>query len=306
MDLYRNVTIVWSCTLLMRKEKDFVFCIERKLKGVTRLPEVLEFESEWNHKRNLQRCEKLKNSLSLYYGEQISQELRKGVDCHVKNFEQAQEAVHWIFTLEQEIKRNCVKDWNKYLLDPEEFYVKQEWKDYAFLLQAVESFNPFRNLKGPVVSTSLYTKEFPYTYKGRTAGLIYRLTPKNFISMATSDLNSHLEYLTQDKERLLSLLEWNLVEDTYRLFFQENQDAAYYPFCIFVKKWIERMQETQEEKENYNEILLKPNFEDDVIGVFYCWNAPEGLQQQAREFSKLCHRKLVVREVSGILRLQKE
>lgn len=93
------------------------------------------------------------------------------------------------------------------------------------------------------------------------------------------------------------------MEDTYRLFFQEDQDSAYYPFCIFVKKWIERM---QEENEKYNEVLIKPNFEDVVIGVFYSWNAPEWLQQQAREFSKLCHRKLVVRESSGILRLQRE
>lgn len=62
----------------------------------------------------------------------------------------------------------------------------------------------------------------------------------------------------------------------------------------------------QEENEKYNEVLIKPNFEDVVIGVFYSWNAPEWLQQQAREFSKLCHRKLVVRESSGILRLQRE
>ena len=121
--------------------------------------------------------------------------------------EQAQEAIHWISTLEREIKRNCVEDWNKHLIDLEEFYVKQEWEEYAFLLQAVESFNPFRNLKGPAVSVSLHTKEFPYTYKDRTAGLIYKLTPTNFISMATSDSNSHLDHLTQDKERLLSLLE---------------------------------------------------------------------------------------------------
>lgn len=65
-----------------------MFCTERKLKNLTRLPEVPKFESEWNLKRSLQRYEKLKNSLSLYYGEQVSQELRKGIDHHVKNFKQ--------------------------------------------------------------------------------------------------------------------------------------------------------------------------------------------------------------------------
>ncbi len=315
-----------------------MFCIEKKLSNITRIPALPEFESEQDTIRNLQRCEKLKNSIPLYYEKQESEKLVKEIDYHVEIFEQfvrkvyakelnafveavnlndysdfgawinyfkqAQEAVDWILTLENTVKQYCVKDWNKYLLDSEEFYIKQEWKEYAFILQAVESFNPLRNLKGPAVSSSLYTNELPYTYKNRFAGIVYRLTPKNFISMATSDSSSHVEHLIGDREKLLSVLKWSCIENTYNLIFLEDWDSCYYPFHIFIKKCIERVKIIQNRRENYNEILLLPNFENDIIGIFYQWDAPEGLRQQAIEFSKMSHRKLLVQEEDGTLRLQ--
>lgn len=311
-----------------------MFCVEKKLNDSTRVP---EFEFQQDTFRNLQRCEKLKNSIPLYYGTVRSKELLEAIEYHVNIFEkfvarlnggeladfmaavnsddysgfeswteqfkQAQSAVKQVATLETEIKRLCVKDWKKYLTDPEEFYVKQEWQKYAFILQAVESFNPVRTLKGPAVSTSLYTDELPYTYRNRRAGVIYKLEPENLVTVAVSDSNSHVEHLTRDKEKLLSVLKWNCVENTYNLCFSEDLGSSYYPFSVFVNKCSDRIKTISDDKAKCNEVLLLPNFENDIIGVFYRWDAPAWLQRHAAEFAKMCHRPLLAHEDDGTLRL---
>lgn len=65
-----------------------MFCIEKKLSDITRIPALPEFELEQDTIRNLQRCEKLKNSIPLYYEKQESEKLVKEIDYHVEIFEQ--------------------------------------------------------------------------------------------------------------------------------------------------------------------------------------------------------------------------
>lgn len=287
--------------------------------------------------QNQWRAEKLKNSIRLYYKDICSwseyhdlidnmkifnefiESIAKGglqnlvdsvengdfvhLSMWIKKFVEVQEAADAFIRTESEVTRRCVKCWESGLTDANVLrYHADGLSGYSFILQAVDSFDPLWCFKGPVVSTSLYTDKLPYTCRNRKGGIIYKLTRDNFIAMAVSDANSHVAHITTGNERIKSTLGLSGIADCYNLYFNEGPDSYYYPYKVFVDKCLERTGTIEEDSDKYNEILLKPRFENDVLAVFYRYDAAGWFKKQAEGLAYAANLPLVIQEENGMLR----
>ena len=312
-----------------------MYYVEKKIAdGWLAMPDFMFLEKM---EQNWQRVEKLKNSIRLYYTNirsereclELSDNLKifnefiesiakgglrdfvTGAGCEdfgqlsvwIKRFKQAQEAADAFIRTESEVIRRCVKCWEGGLTDVNVLrYHADGLSEYSFILQAVDSFDPLWCFKGPAVSTSLYTDKLLYTYRNRKGGIIYKLTQDNFITMAVSDANSHVVRLTTDNDRIKSTLALSCIADCYDLCFNDGPDNCYYPYKVFAGKCLERAKTINEDSDKYNEILLKPWFENDVLAVFYRHDATDWFKKQAEELADIANLPLVIQEENGMLR----
>ena len=67
--------------------------------------------------------------------------------------------------------------------------------------------------------------------------------------------------------------------------------VCYYPYKVFVDKCLERARTVKEDSDKYNEILLKPWFENDVLAIFYRYDAAGWFKKQAEglHMRPICH-----------------
>ena len=173
---------------------------------------------------------------------------------------------------------------------------------YSFILQAVDSFDLLWCFRGPAVSASLYTDKLPYTYRNRKGGIIYKLTQDNFVTMSISDASSHMVHMTTDDERIKATLELSCIAEYYNLCFNDGPDSCYYPYKVFVDKCLERARTIKEDSDKYNEILLKPWFENDILAIFYRYDAAGWFKKQAEGLASIANLPLVIQEENGMLR----
>ena len=201
--------------------------------------------------------------------------------------------------LEKKLRELCAKDWSKpcNLTDPREnpciqYDSDKEYtlKKYAFVVQALLSFNPLNAMRGPVVSGSLVTQELTQTYWNRNVGLIYRVTPDNLIMFGTSDLNSNIVFFVEDNDIISTVFDWSWFGQNYHIDVMEGNDNAYYPFSVFVDLCKKRYEDSKVEKlDRYNEILLKPHFMNDVIGAFYRHDSSTSEVNRVEHFAEMSH-----------------
>ena len=198
--------------------------------------------------------------------------------------------------LEKKLRELCAKDWSKpcNLTDPRENPCGSEkeytLKKYAFIVQALLNFNPLNAMRGPAVSASLVTEELTQTYWNRNVGMIYRVTPDNLIMFGTSDLNSNIVFFVQDNEIISTIFDWSWFGQNYHVDVTEGNDNAYFPISVFVNLCKKRYEDSEVETlDRYNEILLKPDFKNDVIGVFYRYDSSDVEVNRVKNFAEMSH-----------------
>ncbi len=224
-------------------------------------------------------------------------------DCTERNvLEQAQSSFQQFCSIEDKVKQRCVKNWNRYLTSAEEWEIGKEYSKGAFLVQAVEyGTSIVRILKGPAVSASLVTSGMQYLYKQRRIGVLYRLTENNLLTMNTSDLYSDLKELSTEADVVDSLFHWDLLSSTFGLSLIDSSDSKFYKFREFVKQWEERVKQAETE-DHYNEVLLIPNFENDLMGAFYLSSASDGEKDRAAKLAELTTGVLIEMRPDGCVR----
>ncbi|MCI8749702.1 MAG: hypothetical protein HFH67_17920 [Lachnospiraceae bacterium] len=312
-----------------------MYCVEEMIEtGYSARPAFVFLEKL---EQNWQRVEKLKNSIRLYYKNihsgceyhdlsdnikifnEFMESVAKGglqnlvasvesedlgeLSAWIKKFKQAQAAADAFIRTESEVTRRCVKCWEGGLTDVNVLrYHADGLSGYSFILQAVDSFDPLWCFRGPAVSASLYTDKLPYTYRNRKGGIIYKLTQDNFVTMSISDASSHMVHMTTDDERIKATLELSCIAEYYNLCFNDGPDSCYYPYKVFVDKCLERARTIKEDSDKYNEILLKPWFENDILAIFYRYDAAGWFKKQAEGLASIANLPLVIQEENGMLR----
>lgn len=319
----------------MLQNRVVMYCVEEMIEtAYSSMPAFVFLEKL---EQNWQRVEKLKSSIRLYY-----KNIHSGRECHdlsdnikifnefiesiakgglqnlvasvesgdivqlsvwIKKFKQAQEAADTFIRIESEVIRRCVKCWEGGLTDVNVLrYHADGLSEYSFILQTVDSFDPLWCFRGPAVSTSLYTDKLPYTYRNRKGGIIYKLTQDNFVTMSIFDASSHMVHMTTGDERIKATLGLSCIAEYYNLYFNDGPDSCYYPYKVFVDKCLERAGTIKEDSDKYNEILLKPCFENDVLAVFYRYDAAGWFKKQAVRLATIANLPLVIQEENGMLR----
>lgn len=207
---------------------------------------------------------------------------------YVKMISEAQFAWDEMMKIENCVKRWCVFDWKRNLTAPDTISEETVLEKYSFIIQAVYNCNPAWIMKGPAVSASLVTSEMPYTYQNRQIGIIYQLTEDNLISLATADANSNVTQLVSDEDLVSSLLNKKLIENRYNVEFIEDFDTWFYLYAEFIKRWKDRIVKTDDGTKPFcNEILLKPDFLNDVIGVITFQDATAYEKEKASKLAVL-------------------
>lgn len=271
--------------------------------------------------RTLARCNKLIRSLDYYYPQDyktITKELEKHIEIfenlfseikqgciekiqlellgndytNLKSYLQmlnnAQSAYDFIVSIENDVRKMCAGDWKKYLTDVNLMKINEPIEDFAFIIQAISNFNPAWIMKGPAVSTSLIIGKHIHTYQNKRIGLLYKLTKDNFIFHSLSDSYTNLTKLTSDTGILNAMLYWELISEFYHLDFSFDPYACFYPYNIFIEKWKYRIANTSvNAKDYYNEVLLKPDFENDCIGIAILPDASQDEERKAHMLAEL-------------------
>lgn len=67
-------------------------------------------------------------------------------------------------------------------------------------------------------------------------------------------------------------------------------------------KCLERARTIKEDSDKYNEILLKPWFENDILAIFYRYDAAGWFKKQAEGLASIANLPLVIQEENGMLR----
>lgn len=202
--------------------------------------------------------------------------------------------------LENRLRKLCANDWSKpcNLTDPREClcdklgYTDTTYtlKNYAFIAQCLLNFNPLKAMRRPMVSASLLTHELTQTYWNRNVGLLYRMTPDNLILFGVSDLNSNVVSLVQDNDVIATIFDWSWFQQCYHVDVTEDEDSAYYPFDVFVDLCKKRCGNVDiKELDKYNEVLLHPDFMNDVIGAFYRYDSLENEVCRVKSFAEMSH-----------------
>lgn len=224
-------------------------------------------------------------------------------DCFERDvLEQAQSSFQQFCSIENKVKQKCVKNWNRYLTNVEELEIGKEYNKGAFLVQAVEyGTSVARIVKGSAVSASLVTNGMQYLYKQRKIGVLYRLTENNLLTMNTSDLYSDLKELDTEADVVNSLFHWSLINNTFGLSLIDSSDSKFYKFREFVKQWEERVKQAETE-DRYNEVLLTPNFENDLMGAFYLSSASDGEKDRAAKLAELTTGVLIEMKSNGYVK----
>lgn len=170
-------------------------------------------------------------------------------------------------------------------------------KKYSFIVQALESFNPARIYKGPIVSASLFTNELPYLFQDRRVGIVYSLTKENLLLVNVSNSNTHV-WLSDDLESLGDLVNCSLIDDKYYMFASEDSKNAYHPFAFFVESCKEALE--QSSGGWCNDILIKPNFENDQKALF-CYG---DRKRETFAFAQFCRLPVIVVQEDGSVILE--
>lgn len=240
---------------------------------------------------DLQDLESLRKEIENGIIERVVEATQSGncseIQEYLKLLEQAQDSFRQFCFIESKVKQRCVRDWNRYLTDVSELKVGSERGEGAFLVQTIGcDTNIARIVKGPAVSTNLVTSELQYLFRQRKIGVLYRLTEYNLLTLGVSDLYSDVKILESEEAAVDSLFHWNLINDTYSLVVSEDEESKFYPFNEFVRVWKDRIVRAELE-ERYNEVLLMPNFENDLIGAFYLASASDGEKDRAAKIAEL-------------------
>lgn len=209
-----------------------------------------------------------------------------GLREYVKIVQNAQSAWNSIQTAEAVIKQFCVRDWNQYLTIIENQREGETITKYSLIVQAVYNCSPAFILKGPAVSASLITEDFCYPYRDRKIGIVYRLTPENLITISVSDASSHITELKSDNEIVKSLLHTKLIEKSWNVECIEDFNSWFYLYEFFIRKW-QKYASSRDPSHRCCEILLKPDFQNDVTEVTIFPNASECERVKAKELSHL-------------------
>lgn len=221
---------------------------------------------------------------------------------YLKLLEQAQSSFQQFCSIEHKVKQRCAKDWNRYLTSAEELEIGKEYSKGAFLVQAVEyGTSVARIMKGSAVSVSLVTNGMQYLYKQRKIGVLYRLTEFNLLTMSISDLYSDLKALDTEADVVDSLFHWSLINNTFGLSLIDSSDSKFYKFREFVKQWEERIGQVEYE-DRYNEIMLMPDFERDLMGAFYLSSASDGEKDRAEKLAELTTGILIELKTDGYVK----
>lgn len=224
-------------------------------------------------------------------------------DCSERDvLEQAQSSFQQFCSIENKVKQQCAKNWNRYLTSVEELEIGKEYNKGAFLVQAVEyGTSVARIVKGPAVSASLVTSGMQYLYKERKIGVLYRLTENNLLTMGIRDLYSDLKALDTEAGVVDSLFHWSLINNAFGLSLIDSSDSKFYKFREFVKQWEERIKQAETE-DHYNEVLLIPNFENDLMGAFYLSSASDWEKDRAAKLAELTTGVLIEMKPDGCVK----
>ncbi len=189
-------------------------------------------------------------------------------------------------SFEREVKTLCMKDWYQHLTS---FHLSisevQVLEKYAFIIQALDHFNPFITPHHPGFSASVITESHQYTHNNRKVGFIYLPKAHNVKLMTATDSNTKIQSVVDPKSILNTIFAYSYVDTNIELMSNaagDEYDDGYFPFNVFMLNCTQL---------RCNEIVL--TYPIEPVGTFFRYDAEKQDKDMAIHLASYCNVPLV-------------
>lgn len=195
-------------------------------------------------------------------------------------------------SFEREVKNLCMKDWYQHLTSFRPSISEIQILDkYAFIIQALDHFNPFINPHHPGFSASVITESHLYIHNNRKVGFIYLPKAHNVKLMTATDSNTKIQSVVDPKSILNTIFAYSYVDTNIELMSNaagDEYDDGYFPFNVFMLNCTQL---------RCNELVLAYPIEP--VGTFFRYDAEKQDKDMAIRLASYCGVPLVKLMLDG-------